>query len=344
MIVFIIIVTGTNQLFAQSDEEFRKTIDCLDNKNGEVYFQFTFNNQSELATLTNAVSIDLIDGYTVHAYANRKKFFHFLKSGLPYNVLLHPGYSQKDPPMSDYSDRGPIQIVEYPTYNGYLNLLTRFQSDFPTLCKIDTIGTSVLGKLILAAKISDNVNKNEMEPLISNTGGVHGDETLGFMFVLKLMDIFLNEYGKDEQITGLVDSLEFWFVPMINPDGVYRGGDNTLSGGTRSNANGVDLNRHYRDIISGSQNPEKENIVSMGFDTGHNFTFSLDFHSGGSCVGFPFCRTRKRPPDSLWYVQETRQYAEIVHDNSPSNYFNDFNSLGYACGYEFLPKCTWYQG
>ncbi len=336
LIICIIIISYIQLLFSQHSEEYRKALHCLDNKNGEVYFQCTVNDQSELQALTNTISIDRLDDHTVYAYANKREFLHFLKFRLPYIVLPHPGYSLKDPPMSDYNDPGPLQVDKYPTYDGYINLLSRFQSDFPDLCTVDTIGESIQNRLILAAKISDEVHENEMEPIVSNTGAVHGNETLGFMFVFKLMDIFLNEYGTDEQITRLVDSLEFWFVPMINPDGVYKGGNNTVSGASRANANRVDLNRNYPDIVSGPQSPEKENLVSMAFDAAHNITFSLDFHAGGSGVGYPYCRTKKQPPDSLWYEQEGKRYADYVQAAGPSGYFDDFGGKGYGNGYLML--------
>ncbi len=64
---------------------------------------------------------------------------------------------------------------------------------------------------------------------------------------------------------------------------------------------------------------------------------SLDFHAGGEAVGYPYCRTKKQPTDSLWYEQEGKRYADLVHDYGPSGYFDDFGGKGYGKGYLMLP-------
>ena len=38
----------------------------------------------------------------------------------------------------------------YPTYDTYLAMMSRWAETFPTLCHVDTIGTSIQGRLILS--------------------------------------------------------------------------------------------------------------------------------------------------------------------------------------------------
>ena len=47
----------------------------------------------------------------------------------------------------------------YPTYTQYDSIMQSFVLNYPTLCRLDTIGTSINGKLVLALKISDNAGR-----------------------------------------------------------------------------------------------------------------------------------------------------------------------------------------
>ena len=96
---------------------------------------------------------------------------------------------------------------------------------YPTLCHLDTIGTSINGKLVLALKISDNADLNEDEPEVFYTSTMHGDETGGFILMLRLADYLLKNYNLDTRVKNLVDNLEIWINPLANPDGTYRTGN-----------------------------------------------------------------------------------------------------------------------
>ena len=42
----------------------------------------------------------------------------------------------------------------YPTYEVYIEMMERFVQNYPTLCRLDTIGTSVQNRLILSLAIT----------------------------------------------------------------------------------------------------------------------------------------------------------------------------------------------
>ncbi|MBI5009692.1 MAG: hypothetical protein HZB98_08615, partial [Bacteroidia bacterium] len=95
----------------------------------------------------------------------------------------------------------------YPTYTQYDSIMRSFASRFPSLCRIDTIGKSINNKLVLAVKISDNVSGNEKEPEVFYTSTMHGDETGGFILMLRLIDHLLMNYNTDARAKNLVDNL-----------------------------------------------------------------------------------------------------------------------------------------
>ena len=81
----------------------------------------------------------------------------------------------------------------------YDSIMQSFLSLYPSICHLDTIGTSINGKLILALKISDNASIDEDEPEVFYTSTMHGDETGGFILMLRLADYLLTNYSFSQQ-------------------------------------------------------------------------------------------------------------------------------------------------
>ena len=48
---------------------------------------------------------------------------------------------------------------------------------------------------------------------------MHGDETVGRQLVIYFAEFLLQNYDKDERIKELVDSIEIYLMPSLNPDG-----------------------------------------------------------------------------------------------------------------------------
>ena len=87
----------------------------------------------------------------------------------------------------------------YPTYTQYDSIMRHFNALYPDLCRLDTIGTSINGKLVLALKISDNASANEDEPEVFYTSTIHGDELAGYVLMLRLADYLLSNYATQQQ-------------------------------------------------------------------------------------------------------------------------------------------------
>jgi hypothetical protein len=211
----------------------------------------------------------------------------------------------------------------YPSYTDYVAIMEAFASNYPSLCRLETIGTSIYGKLVLALKISDNVQTDEPEPDVFYSSSIHGDELGGFILMLRLADSLLTSYSTSARIKNLVDDLEIWINPLANPDGAYRTG-NTISSPTRNNANGIDLNRNFPDPMDQSIIPEKENIDMMEFMRKHRFVISANFHGGAEVVNYPWDRwLSKYHADDVWFNSISRAYADTVHAYCETDYMSD---------------------
>ncbi|MEI6883353.1 MAG: M14 family zinc carboxypeptidase [Bacteroidota bacterium] len=331
--------------FFSSAQSFdHRKADSLLNVNGEVYFKFHVFDKESINELSRIISIDNVRGDEVYAYANRSEFPGFAKLGYDITILTPPGSMYSDAelmkPEGTPKSKGPATWNFYPTYQQYVDTMHYFASAYPSLCKLDTIGITGAGRLILVVKISKDVNTDGAKPQFLYTSSIHGDETTGYIGMMHLIDYLLSNYGTDQRITRMVDSIEIFINPLANPDGTYHGGNNSVNGAIRGNANGIDLNRNYPDPADG-QHPDGnawqiETMAFMNYANVMGFTMSANFHGGSEVFNYPWDTWSKLSADDSWWQFVGREYADTVHVYGPSNYFRDEQN-GVTNGY------AWYR-
>lgn len=225
-----------------------------------------------------------------------------------------------------------------PTYQKYLDVMAKFQADYPGLCKLEEFGTSVKNRKLLAVKISDNVTTKEAEPEILYTATIHGDELCGYVLMLRLIDYLLSNYGKDAYVTKLVDNIEIWITPLLNPDGTYNYSGQMIQS-IRNNANNVNLYQNFPRLpeLGDSPVPEKETQAIMSFMQAHHFVMSADFHAGLEVALYPWFGVARNHPDKEWFNHVARHYADTAQANSPDGYFTSDNN-GVAQAYNLFQQ------
>lgn len=298
----------------------------------QYYFKFELLDKSSLREIGNIISIDNVKGNWVYAYANDDQWKAFQELG--YQTRLLPSPASLITPVMSTSVAQTRLWDSYPTYETYVSTMNAFATAYPNLCQIVEVGTTVAGRKILMAKISDNVATHEAEPEVLYTGTIHGDETTGFILLLRLIDTLLSGYGTDPRLTNMVNNLEIWISPNTNPDGTYYGGNSTVSGARRANANGYDLNRNFPNY-DGSQNTgpfQTETNLMMAFANNHHFVLAANFHGGAEVVNYPWDYTYTLHPDNNWWISTSLVYANSVQANGPSGYFTGISSNGITNG------------
>jgi hypothetical protein len=210
-----------------------------------------------------------------------------------------------------------------------------YASGFPSLCELDTIGTSVKGRLVLALRITGPDHTDGFRTKVFYTSSMHGDETAGFILMLRLSDFLLRNYDTDSRIKKLVDNLEIWINPLANPDGTYRDG-NAIINPVRDNANGYDLNRNFPDPAVLYVVRQKETTDMMKFLAKHKFTLSANFHSGEEVVNYPWDHLSQAHADASWFNTISRSFADTAHLYGPKGYMNDLDN-GVTNGYAWYP-------
>lgn len=301
----------------------------------EYYFKFEITDKSEIDTITQIISIDNVKGMEIFAYAMPDELNDFKKLGYKIEFL------QKDVPktITMATTVGEMENFDrYPTYEVYREMMKNFENTYPSLCTLDSIGETANGRQLYVLKISDNVSTEEAEPEFFYTSTMHGDETTGFILMLRLADSLLTTYGSAAQITELVNETEIYINPNANPDGTYYGGNHTVQDAIRSNGS-KDLNRDFPDPRTGANSPyQPETQAMMDFAEAHNFVMSANFHGGVEVMNYPWdtwSLSSNRHADTDWFERICTDYvttARIVK----ATYMSDLYSDGVTHG------ATWY--
>ena len=211
-------------------------------------------------------------------------------------------------------------------------VLDSMAAKFPNLITIkqpiDT-GHTFEGRQLYYVKISDNPNIAEAEPQMLYTSLHHAREPESLTQLIYYMWYLLENYNTNAEVKYLVDNLEMYFVPCVNPDGYnYNHVTNPNGGGMwrknrRDNLDGtfgVDLNRNYgmfwayddfgsspnsnQDTyrgLSGFSEPETQMIKK--FCDKHTFQLALNNHTYSNVLVQPYGYAGTAyTPDSLLFT------------------------------------------
>lgn len=299
-------------------------------QSGQALVKLPFPGKRILNDLSRILSIATVKGKEVEIFISPLTVDWFILQKFDYEIM------PRVDPKSIITATSLTQALEwdtYPTYEQYVQIMQDFETAYPDLCNLDTIGTSIYGKLVLVLKISDNPATDEDEPEVFYSSTIHGNETGGYILMLRLADYLLKNYNTLPRIKTLVDNLEIWINPLANPDGTYKTG-NEISSPTRYNANGYDLNRNFPDPITPNTTKQKETLDMVRFMRGRDFVLSANFHSGAEVVNYPWDRWPQFHADNDWYLKISRKYADTVHQHAPVGYMN-FMENGVTNGYEW---------
>ncbi len=284
---------------------------------GEVYFSFNASPE-EIRRFSLILSVDnYLDG-TAYAYANLEEFEIFLKESIEFIVYSPPGEWYKEKPTT----KGLLD--HYPDYTGYTGMMQGWADEYPDICEYIDAGTSVEGRSILFLKITGNNSSITAKPRFMYSSTIHGDETVGFVLMLKFIEYLLENYLQNEQVSQLMDNLEIWINPLANPDGSYFGGDgNSIVAPKRSNANNQDLNRNFPspdDIEYTTKSREPETIAMMELMESIHFVLSANLHGGTEVMNYPWDIWERRHADDMWFKYICREYADTAMYYSPPGY------------------------
>lgn len=114
----------------------------------------------------------------------------------------------------------PLSFDHYYTYDNVVEALQALNRAYPKLTALDLIGKSEEGRAIYGLTVCNPETGPALKkPGIYVDGNVHGNEIQAAEVCLYLADYLLGRYGKNPEITRLVDNKTFYIVPVVNVDG-----------------------------------------------------------------------------------------------------------------------------
>ena len=337
MYKILIIIGLILSSFYLSAQYSNANIDKQLRERGEVYISISkseaINNQKALASF----DYDKSEKSRLYFYANQSAIKSIKSKSI--DILLEPIPSLLHKVRMLESTEAFSSVWDaYPTYQQYDSIMHKFALDFPELCKVYNLGTLQSGRKILAVQLGDSVDVDQHEPSFLYTSTMHGDETVGYIMSLRLIEYLLQNYNSDPQVKLLMDSIDIWINPLANPDGTYYTGNNSVNGAKRYNENNVDINRNFPDPEDGlhpdGNQYQQETQVFMSFADSVDFVMSANMHSGVEVVNYPWDTWAQLHADDAWWVYVSKMFADTVHVNSPNGYMTMFGS-GYTNGFQW---------
>ncbi|MEP6757130.1 MAG: M14 family zinc carboxypeptidase, partial [Chthonomonadales bacterium] len=90
-----------------------------------------------------------------------------------------------------------------------------WQKKYPELITLDEVGRSFENREIRAVRITHKVGS----PAMVLMAGIHPREQPPTVCAMRFVDELLNAYGKDDEVTRLLNTRELWLIPVLNVDG-----------------------------------------------------------------------------------------------------------------------------
>ena len=193
---------------------------------------------------------------------------------------------------------------------------------------------SIQNRPIYWVRISNTPNDTTDKPKVLYTALLHAREPASMQQMLFQMWSLLENYETDPEVQYLVDNLEMYFVPCVNPDGYIYCETTHPDGGSMHRKNmrindngsiGVDLNRNFgykwgydnwgsspdpsTQIYRGTgpfSEPETENLKI--FSEAIDFSLALNNHTYSDLLIYPWGYESFLTHDSMIFIN----YAEIM--------------------------------
>ncbi|XP_066139755.1 carboxypeptidase B-like [Euwallacea fornicatus] len=227
---------------------------------------------------------------------------------------LQTAIDEENPPIDETQIRDGHSLTWYAYHrledlHGYLDYLAATYKDIVTL---ETIGTSINGRLIKLLKIS---NKQPGNKAAWVDGGIHAREWITPATVTYIINQLILNWESEPKY---IQNIDWYFVPLLNPDGYeYTHSTDRLWRKNRRGSGrcaGVDLNRNFGYRWGGtgsSKNPcaetfggsgpfsEPETAAVQRYISGSSAKWKayISFHSYGQYILYPWGYNRVVPPD-----------------------------------------------
>lgn len=117
----------------------------------------------------------------------------------------------------------------YHNYASLTKALKDLASKNKNITNLSSIGKSHNGKDIWMLRISgEKGSEPDVKQALLICGNIEGDHLIGNDVAIEIAEYLINGYGKDDEVTRVLDTRTFYIVPRLNPDGAELFFDKTL--------------------------------------------------------------------------------------------------------------------
>ncbi len=115
---------------------------------------------------------------------------------------------------------GVMDFKHYHKYTEMVEFFKRWEKQYPDLVDLYVVAQSFGGIDIYQLTVTNKkTGKNTDKPAMYIEGNRHAGEVTAGESALWMLNHMLTNYGKDKEITRLLDTFTYYFRPVNNPDG-----------------------------------------------------------------------------------------------------------------------------
>ncbi|MDX6739168.1 M14 family metallopeptidase [Actinocorallia sp. A-T 12471] len=196
------------------------------------------------------------------------------------------------------------------------------ETKYPDIADAVDLGKSVNGKPITAVRVTKGARKQPLKssrPSVVFQGTQHAREWITTENVRRQLQYFLAQYGKNAEITKLVDTTDLWFLPVVNVDGY----DHTFTEG----------NRLWRKNL---RDNDRDGVVTTldGVDINRNFPHKWGWDNEGSSPAIDSETFRGTRPASEPETKAQNDFVKKIRPKYVINYHSAAELLLYGNGWQ----------
>ena len=188
-----------------------------------------------------------------------------------------------------------------------------------------TIGRSTNGVPITAVRVSKNVShlKDRQRPAVVYQAAQHAREWITPEMVRRLLHHYVDSYGRDRELTKIVDTTDLWFIPVVNVDGY----DYTFT----------EDNRLWRKNLRDNDG-DGEITAQDGVDLNRNFPYKWGYDNEGSSPDFIDETYRGPSPGSEPETQAQIRLYDRIRPKYAINWHSAAQLLLHGVGWQALTE------
>jgi len=235
----------------------------------------------------------------------------------------------------------PIQISNkspgYLPYSGIITQLKKWNKEAPAITEFGTYGESSQGVPLTWLRVGEGNKK------VLITAAIHGNEPLSTSTVMAFIGNLLDGYGKNDEITNLIDNREIYFIPVVCPDSYPKS----------RYVDGTDPNRNFL-----AKNPVTPIKCLKDFFLEKKFNAAMSCHTWGRVFLTPYGEKYDIPPNQQDYqriigemcemtkkqpVSFTEAEAGVIYRTTTSPFSHKFDPVNIANHYKTIRTCEMYS-